>query len=110
MNKTRNFSTSLFADTACALTGIELDVTGEEHAWGHRPCVFVFNHQSQADVIILPTLLRRDLAGVGKKEIADVPIIGTAMKIAGTVLIDRENSHSARESMKPLIDVLLPLM
>ena len=107
MNKTRNFSTSLFADTACALTGIELDVTGEEHAWGHRPCVFVFNHQSQADVIILPTLLRRDLAGVGKKEIADVPIIGTAMKIAGTVLIDRENSRSARESMKPLIDVLL---
>ena len=107
MNKTRNFSTSLFADTACALTGIELDVTGEENAWGHRPCVFVFNHQSQADVIILPTLLRRDLAGVGKKEIGDVPILGTLMKIGGTVLIDRENSRSARESMKPLVDILL---
>jgi len=107
MNKTRNFSTSLFADTACALTGIELDVTGEEHAWGHRPCVFVFNHQSQADVIILPTLLRRNLAGVGKKEIGDVPVLGTLMKIGGTVLIDRENNRSARESMKPLIDVML---
>jgi len=107
MNKTRNFSTSLFADTACALTGIELDVTGEEHAWGHRPCVFVFNHQSQADVIILPTLLRRDLAGVGKKEIGDVPILGSLMKIGGTVLIDRENSASARESMAPLVDVML---
>jgi len=107
VNKTRNFSTSLFADTACALTGIELDITGEEHAWGHRPCVFVFNHQSQADVIILPTLLRRDLAGVGKKEIGDVPILGALMKIGGTVLIDRENSRSARESMKPLIDVML---
>ena len=106
MNKTRNFSTSLFADTACAITGIELDVTGEENAWGHRPCVFVFNHQSQADVIILPSLLRRDLAGVGKKEIGDVPVIGTLMKIGGTVLIDRENSHSARESMKPLIDIM----
>ncbi len=107
MNKTRNFSTSLFADTACALTGIELDVTGEENAWGHRPCVFVFNHQSQADVIILPALLRRDLAGIGKKEIGDVPIVGTLMKVAGTVLIDRENTRSARESMKPLVDVLL---
>jgi len=106
MNKTRNFSTSLFADTACALTGIELDVTGEEHAWANRPCVFVFNHQSQADVVILPTLLRRDLAGVGKKEIGDVPILGKLMQVAGTVLIDRENSESAREAMKPLVDIL----
>ena len=107
MNKTRNFSTSLFADTACALAGIELDVTGEENVWAKRPCVFVFNHQSQADVIILPALLRRDIAGVGKKEIGDVPILGTLMKIGGTVLIDRENTRSARESMKPLVDVML---
>jgi len=107
MNKTRNFSTSLFADTACALTGIELDVDGEENAWANRPCVFMFNHQSQADIVILPALLRRDLAGVGKKEIGDVPILGTLMQIGGTVLIDRENGASAREAMKPLVDVLL---
>ena len=107
MNKTRNFSTSLFADTACALTGLELDVTGEEHAWASRPCVFVFNHQSQADVVILPTLLRRDLAGVGKKEIGDVPILGKLMQIGGTVLIDRENAASARDAMVPLVDVML---
>lgn len=106
MNKTRNFSTSLFADTACALTGIELEVEGEENAWAHRPCVFVFNHQSQADVVILPTLLRRDLAGVGKKEIGNVPVLGKLMQLGGTVLIDRENSRSAMEAMKPLVDVL----
>lgn len=106
MSKTRNFSTSLFADTACALTGIELDVEGEENVWANRPCVFVFNHQSQADVVILPALLRRDLAGVGKKEIGDVPILGRLMKIGGTVLIDRDNSKSALEAMKPLVDVL----
>jgi len=107
LNKARNFSTSLFADTACAIAGIELDVVGEENVWANRPCIFVFNHQSQADVIILPALLRRDLAGVGKKEIGDVPIIGTLMKLGGTVLIDRENSQSARSSMEPLVDVML---
>ncbi|MFT6407470.1 MAG: putative phosphoserine phosphatase/1-acylglycerol-3-phosphate O-acyltransferase [Arenicella sp.] len=106
LNKTRNFSTSLFADTACALTGIELDVEGEENAWANRPCVFVFNHQSQADVVILPALLRRDLAGIGKKEIGNVPILGKLMQIGGTVLIDRENAASALEAMKPLVDVL----
>ena len=107
LNKTRNFSTSLFADTACALTGVELDVTGEENAWKARPCVFVFNHQSQADVLILPTLLRRDMAGVGKKEIGDVPILGKLMQFGGTVLIDRENTASAKEAMAPLVDVML---
>ena len=106
ISKTRNFSISLFADTACAISGIELDVSGEENVWANRPCVFLFNHQSKADVIIMTSLLRRDLAGVGKKEIADVPILGTLMKIGGTVLIDRENSQSARDSMEPLIDVL----
>lgn len=107
MNKMRNFSISLFADTASAIAGIELDITGEENLWANRPCVFIFNHQSQADVIILPALLRRDLAGVGKKEIGDVPLVGRLMKIAGTVLIDRQNSRSARAAMKPLVDVML---
>lgn len=106
MQKARNFSISLFADTACAIAGIELDVTGEEHIWSNRPCVFVFNHQSQADTIIVPALLRRDMAGVGKKEIGDVPIIGKLMQYGGTVLIDRENTASALEVMKPLIDVM----
>ncbi len=106
LNKTRNFSISLFADTACALTGLELDIKGEENAWKARPCVFVFNHQSQADVLILPTLLRRDLAGIGKKEIGDVPVFGQLMQFAGTVLIDRNNARSAKEAMKPLIDVI----
>lgn len=106
LNKSRNFSSSLFADTACAIVGVELDVTGEEHVWAHRPCVFVFNHQSQADVLVLPYLLRRDLAGVGKKEIGDIPILGKIFQIAGTVLIDRENSSSAVEAMRPLVDVI----
>jgi putative phosphoserine phosphatase/1-acylglycerol-3-phosphate O-acyltransferase len=106
MRKSRNFSVSLFADMATSLAGIELDVTGEENVWTNRPCVFVFNHQSQADTIIIPALLRRDLAGVGKKEIGDMPIIGKLMQIGGTVLIDRENTASAMEAMMPLVDAI----
>ncbi|MBX2848799.1 MAG: HAD-IB family hydrolase [Acidiferrobacterales bacterium] len=105
--KGRNFSTSMFADLACTMAGIELDVQGEEHLWSSRPCVFTFNHQSQADVIILPALLRRDVVGVGKKEIGDVPVFGKIMQYVGIVLIDRENSASAVEAMKPLVDTML---
>ena len=106
VQKARNFSIALFADTATAVAGIELAVTGEQHIWNNRPCVFIFNHQSQADTIIVPAILRRDIAGVGKKEIAKVPILGKIMQFGGTVLIDRENTASAVEAMRPLVDVI----
>lgn len=106
LRKSRNFSTSLFADVATAISGMELEITGEEHVWSDRPCVFVFNHQSSADMLVLAALLRRDMAGVGKKEIRQVPILGRVIEYAGTVLIDRENTASAVEAMQPLVDAL----
>jgi len=102
----RNFSTSLFADLSSALIGLKLVVRGEHNAWSHRPAVFVFNHQSKADVIIIAKLLRRDLASVGKKEIKNTPLIGTTMELAGMVFIDRASSASAIEAMQPLVDAM----
>jgi putative phosphoserine phosphatase/1-acylglycerol-3-phosphate O-acyltransferase len=56
--------------------------------------------------VILARLLRRDIAGVGKKEIRDMPLIGKTLELAGTIFIDRENSASAIEAMKPLVDAM----
>ncbi|WP_116368846.1 HAD-IB family hydrolase [Parahaliea mediterranea] len=101
-----NFSFSLFADTASALIGLHLNVTGEEHLWSHRPAVFIFNHQSKADVVIMASLLRRDIAGVGKKEIKKLPVIGKVLEMGGVVMIDRANARSAIEAMAPLVDAM----
>ena len=101
-----NFSFSLFADTASALIGLDLNVKGEEHLWSHRPAVFVFNHQSKADVVIAARLLRRDLAGIGKKEIKKMPIIGKVLEWGGVVYIDRDNAAGAIEAMTPLVDAM----
>lgn len=101
-----NFSVSLFADTASALIGLNLKVKGEQHLWSDRPAVFVFNHQSNVDLVIVSRLLRRDITGVGKREIRDLPIIGRVMEAAGVVLIDRRNTASAIEAMKPLVDAM----
>jgi len=102
----RNFATSLFADVSSALIGLNLVIRGEENLWSRRPAVFVFNHQSKADVVIIARLLRRDFAGVGKKEIKNSPIIGKTLELAGTVFIDRENAASAIEAMQPLVDAM----
>lgn len=101
-----NYSVSLFADTASALIGLNLKVKGEANLWEHRPAVFVFNHQSKADVVIMAKLLRRDIASVGKKEIRNLPVIGQILEYGGVVMIDRKNSSSAIEAMKPLVDVM----
>lgn len=101
-----NFSLSLFADTASALINLDLRVTGEEHLWSHRPAVFIFNHQSKADVVIAARLLRQDLAGVGKQEIRRMPVIGKVLELGGVVMIDRQNAASAIEAMKPLVDAI----
>ncbi len=104
VRESQNFASSLFGDVAAALIGLKLNIRGEHHVWEKRPAVFVFNHQSKADVIIIAKLLRRDLAGVGKKEIKHYPLIGQILEFAGVVFIDRQNSASARKAMMPLVD------
>lgn len=101
-----NFSIGLFADTASALINLDLKVHGEEHLWAERPAVFIFNHQSKADVVICAKLLRRDMAGVGKQEIKKMPVIGKVLELGGVVMIDRKNASSAIDAMRPLVDAM----
>lgn len=101
-----NFSTGLFGDIATALTGVELDISGEENLWVNRPCIFVFNHQSKADVMIMAKLVRKDVGGIAKKEVKDTPIIGKVMEMAGTVFVDRADGRNAIKAMEPLIDAI----
>lgn len=102
----QNFSFSVFADSASALIGLKLDVKGESHLWSQRPAVFIFNHQSKADVIIAARLLRRDIAGIGKKEIKKLPVLGKVLELGGMVYIDRDDAAGAIAAMKPLVKVM----
>ena len=68
-----NTMVSVGSDLSLGLAGIHLDVIGEEHVWSHRPAVFLFNHQSSVDPLLLMALLRRDVTAVAKKELARQP-------------------------------------
>lgn len=99
---------SAWAELACAAAGIELNIRGRENLWSHRPCVFIYNHQSAADGLIVARVLQRDYVGIAKKEIADVPIFGTAAKAMGTVFIDRSGTSAsgARSNLDPAVDAI----
>ena len=58
---------SVGSDLALATAGVKLNVVGEEHLWSNRPCVFLFNHQSQLDMLLLGALLRRDFTAVARR-------------------------------------------
>lgn len=101
-----NAGIGLWTDTVSALAGLTFEVEGEHHLWSSRPCVFIFNHQSSIDPIILGKLLRRDITGIGKKEIARFPVVGPAMKYADMVFIDRSSTSKAIEQIQPVIKAL----
>lgn len=105
-NDGRNAMVSLWADIACALVGLGLDVIGEEKLWANRPAVIITNHQSQADAIVMLKLLRGNFAAVGKKEITEIPLVSQAIQFAGVIPIDRQDHAKALESMRPLLHAI----
>jgi putative phosphoserine phosphatase/1-acylglycerol-3-phosphate O-acyltransferase len=101
-----NVSGAVWGDLATSLAGIDLRVEGEEHLWSHRPAVFIFNHQSALDAILMMKLIRRDVTGVGKMELKKNPIFGPIFSAAGVVFVDRADSKRAIEALKPAVDAL----
>jgi putative phosphoserine phosphatase/1-acylglycerol-3-phosphate O-acyltransferase len=101
-----NTAGSVWADLATPFAGVDLRVEGEEHLWLRRPAVFIFNHQSGIDVLLMLKLLRRDITGVGKQEVRWNPIFGPLFRAAGVVFIDRSHSARAIEALEPAVDAL----
>ena len=65
-----------------------------------RPSIFVCNHQSFLDVVLLPAMLPGEKVFIAKKEIEKIPVFGTAFSRTGAVMIDRSNPRGAIESIK----------
>lgn len=94
------------SELALAGAGVSLEVEGQEHLWASRPAVFVFNHQSQLDVVVLAALLRRDFTAVAKKELANDPSFAAMGWLANVAYVDRTDSLAAREALAPALESL----
>ena len=106
LRKGADLMLSTYAELTTTLTGVSLNVEGEEHLWSHRPAVFIFNHQSGLDSILMAQLTRRDVVGIAKKELESTLIVGPLMKAAGVVFVDRGDRAKAIEAMKPAVDAM----
>ena len=86
------------------VAGIKLAVKGKSNL-KKRPAIFLFNHQSNADLFIVAKLIKRDVVAIGKKEIENMPI-GFLFKKAGMIFIDRGDKEKAVSSMNSAVDVI----
>ena len=69
---------------------IEFD--GVEHIPSSGPAIVVFNHRSYFDPTVMGLLIakaNRNVRGLGKKEVFDVPVIGRLMRASGGIRVDR---------------------
>ena len=101
-----NVMGSVWGDLAASAAGIDFRVEGQENLWSRRPAIFIFNHQSGLELILLLKMLRRDFTGVAKKELRHNPIFGPLFGAAGVVFVDRSNTARAIESLDAAVEAL----
>ena len=65
-----------------------------------RPAVFIGNHQTELDVLMLGAMFPKYCSVTAKSSLKVIPFLGWFMAMSGTIFIDRKNSKDAREAMK----------
>ena len=81
-------------------TGITFVVEDpNKHLETIRPAVFLGNHQTELDVLMLGCMFPKYCSVTAKKSLKSWPFLGWFMTLSGTVFIDRKNSNDARQAM-----------
>lgn len=75
--------------------GTKLTVNGAENLPEDHAVLFVGNHRSYFDIIILHTLVKKPLGFISKKEFENTPFLSSYQRDIGCVFIDRENPREA---------------
>jgi putative phosphoserine phosphatase / 1-acylglycerol-3-phosphate O-acyltransferase len=100
-----NHLTRLLGDIGSAFAGLDFEIEGVENLYRERPAVYVFNHQSLLDSLVLAHLLREDVVALCKKEMAGTPVVGPLLRQADTIFVDRSEADQ-REVLQRALDVL----
>jgi len=84
-----------FLYTMCPALGIKFEMENEERMWSERPVVFLGNHQSELDVLVLGRVFPKYCSVSAKRSLKWIPFLGWFMALSGTIFIDRANRKSA---------------
>jgi len=80
-------------------SGVQVTIDGLEKLERGRPYIFAGNHASQFDIFVLQGFLRYDFRWLAKKELFSIPLFGTALRLSGSIPVDREHGRKALQSL-----------
>jgi 1-acyl-sn-glycerol-3-phosphate acyltransferase len=90
---------NLWARMLLWLANTRVEVIGREYVRRDRPHIFMANHQSDFDILIVLAHIPGQFRWIAKKELFKIPVFGTAMRNAGYIEIDRQNHEKALQSL-----------
>lgn len=77
-----------------------IKVKGKDNLSKNSPMIFVSNHQSYADAVLLTSILPTNVLFVGKKELFSVPILSTLFRKLGYISVNKNIISQGLEDMK----------
>jgi len=81
-------------------TGVSFIIEDPEDYLGStRPAVFIGNHQTELDVLMLGCIFPKYCSVTAKSSLKKTPFLGWFMRLSRTVFIDRANPTNARSAM-----------
>lgn len=87
------------------LTFIRYDLRGRENIQKNTSYIYVSNHTSFLDIPGIRLLIPGEFRPIAKKELLKIPVFGFIVK-AATVVVDRSNAQSRKQSIEKLRDIL----
>ncbi len=85
---------------------LKVHVQGLENIPKNRACVFMANHSSLIDILVMVIAVPQHFNFIAKKELFWVPFIGLDMLFGGDFFIDRKNPRKAKRCLNRVEDHL----
>jgi lysophosphatidate acyltransferase len=82
--------------------GVKFEIldNGEQILNSTRPAVFILNHQTELDVLLLGWIWPKNCSVTAKKSLRSIPFLGWFMTLSGTIFIDRVDRSAAMKAFE----------
>jgi 1-acyl-sn-glycerol-3-phosphate acyltransferase len=90
---------NLWAKILLLIFNTKVEIIGKENILRGKPQIFMANHQSDFDILIVLAHIPGQFRWLVKKELFRIPVFGAAMKSAEYIELDRNDRERAMQSL-----------
>jgi 1-acyl-sn-glycerol-3-phosphate acyltransferase len=95
-----------WARISLRLAGLEIKIAGLERLDLGRPYVFMPNHSSFLDVLLVFAFIPHNFRSIVKEEFFSIPLLGLTVKSSGQIPLDRKSPRKGLQSIKRAAELL----